>query len=594
MYFLARIIVLFITSLWIVPIRVLAQSPSHAPTNTSAPIVHGETVFMDKELVSIQVPSLVDFFTPAIWDEAAMTLLAQFSTVTLTADQWKLPKLSNYALRFFGAATNPLMPKTLQDKTTHATQEPKRQFSVAGRLCIYKNGSLIQNLVSTAYEIDTQTDNPENAAEFGEGGKFLGAAYVRGKVIPENDVYDYRKPEVAIDRSQPFECDATIATSDTNTDADTSQGQNRFVIPGLSTLPTIIQILWRLSPPGAACALEIIIPGFPDPLQVSCNTYSIVYKGTTLNPWVANTHCNIDGCEESELTTVDYKKHDPRFDDDVQTGGLANTFKPHVLSFTNKLHGGDPSQSISSGGQTFESPSALSFQGSLQDNSKGIMCSLLPKSLQTESCQFASSSVDCEGAFSDPEQVQNDNRSGGNGGNPNTEIGYAIPYRNTSCTIPESAIEDIASFARRWGGGHQQSYDNVTQYWQILQESAQEYGWNPAFVMSLWIEETAAGGIGASELGCLYRFLQSRSEFIRSEPHNICPQLACLFAYPDYAKDPNDYFGFLCRYSEGDAPQSVTRCPFVDNPTFPSRLRDVYQIVSDFARLGSSCRVRTP
>lgn len=367
-----------------------AQSPTPISPNPSAPIVRGETVFMDQELFSIQVPVITDFFTPAIWDSAAMGLLAQFSTVSLTADQWKLPNLSDYARRFYGAATSPLTPKALQDRTTHATQEPRRQFSVAGRLCIYKNGSLMRDLLSPEVEIDTQTDNPENAAEFGEGGKFLGAAYVRGKVVPENDTYDYRKPEVAIDRNRPFECAATIATSDTQTDTDTSQGLNRFIIPGLGVLPTIIQTLWRLSPPGAACAVEVTIPGFPDPFQVNCNTYSIVYKGTTLNPWTANTHCNIDGCDEGQLTTVDYRRYDSKFDDDVQTGGLANTFRPQVLSYTNKLHGGDPQQSITSGGQNIESPSSLSFQGSLQDNSRGIMCSLLPKSLQTEECVFAS------------------------------------------------------------------------------------------------------------------------------------------------------------------------------------------------------------
>ena len=93
----------------------------------------------------------------------------------------------------------------------------------------------------------------------------------------------------------------------------------------------------------------------------------------------------------------------------------------------------------------------------------------------------------------------------------------------------------------------------IKDRWDYVYDEAVKKGWNPAFVIALWIEESGASGVPAYDLGCL-----------GGEANNIESQLNCLFNL-SYRNAP--FEEFMCIYSDGKAP-----CDFSVNPNFPGNL----------------------
>ncbi|KKR34014.1 MAG: hypothetical protein UT63_C0008G0013 [Candidatus Gottesmanbacteria bacterium GW2011_GWC2_39_8] len=118
--------------------------------------------------------------------------------------------------------------------------------------------------------------------------------------------------------------------------------------------------------------------------------------------------------------------------------------------------------------------------------------------------------------------------------------------------------------------------------WQNLEKKAAEKGFNPAFVLALWIEESGGSAYGdfkevggVWDLGCRYG-----SDRKQMPKNDLDGQIDCL-VNKSYL-DSTDYQKFICSYSgEGNQP-----CTFKNNPNFPKNLRKWYECIVD----NSSCK----
>ena len=167
--------------------------------------------------------------------------------------------------------------------------------------------------------------------------------------------------------------------------------------------------------------------------------------------------------------------------------------------------------------------------------------------------------------------------SGGQGG-PGTTPGktiqglnYYIPFRDSS-VVPEDIKGVILA---SWPNAQ---IDN----WDIIVPEAIINGWNPAFLLALWIEESGAQGVQAADpLGCLAPSNIGKNDIYLS--------LECVFG--GFGSLTNDRFNdFMCRYSDGhDAP-----CTFAANPNFPPNVRFWYEKLVPAGSYGALVEVTQP
>lgn len=122
------------------------------------------------------------------------------------------------------------------------------------------------------------------------------------------------------------------------------------------------------------------------------------------------------------------------------------------------------------------------------------------------------------------------------------------------------------------------------QYWERIIEQSRNNNWNPAFVLSLWIEETGSShytklnmGGGGATVYINYEGLPVYSNghlgCAPNEDQNIDESLRCLFK--NFSTFDNSQFeAFMRRYS-GEQPTG----PFVNNPNFPKRIKKYYSML---------------
>lgn len=138
---------------------------------------------------------------------------------------------------------------------------------------------------------------------------------------------------------------------------------------------------------------------------------------------------------------------------------------------------------------------------------------------------------------------------------PRGGLGYSIPFRDSTVTVQNPEAIKI-SIRNSWPNAQLQNWDAI-----ISQSVAS--GWNPAFVLTLWIEETGAQGVSSytDPLGC-----------DPSHPtKDINISLKCLF--DNFSNYTNDKFtDFMCMYSES----TNSPCVFNTNPNFPQNIKDWY------------------
>ncbi len=139
-----------------------------------------------------------------------------------------------------------------------------------------------------------------------------------------------------------------------------------------------------------------------------------------------------------------------------------------------------------------------------------------------------------------------------------SSVGYYIPFRNSSVRVinPDAVKKRILN-----------SFPNAKiGNWDTIVSQSVANGWNPAFVLTLWVEESGAQGYpGYSDgLGC-----------DPSHPStDINKSLNCLFqSFGTYSADR--FEDFMCVYG-GDGFHKAP-CTFnVSNPNFPRNVGSIY------------------
>lgn len=131
-------------------------------------------------------------------------------------------------------------------------------------------------------------------------------------------------------------------------------------------------------------------------------------------------------------------------------------------------------------------------------------------------------------------------------------LDFTLPIRDPSI-IPQDVRQAIL---QKWPNAQ---IDN----WQTIIDQAIAHGWNPAVLLTLWIEESGAQGeaIYTDPLGC----------DVTKPSTDIQVSLNCFFNNFDN-KFTNDQFGqFLLTYSAPNDP-----VPFYSNPNFPGNFKSRY------------------
>lgn len=136
--------------------------------------------------------------------------------------------------------------------------------------------------------------------------------------------------------------------------------------------------------------------------------------------------------------------------------------------------------------------------------------------------------------------------------NNNLGLDYTLPLRDTSIVV-----SDIRStILKQWPNA---KIDN----WQIIIDQAKLQSWNPAVLLTLWIEESGAQGAASytDALGC----------DVGKPTQDIQISLKCFFDSFNN-KFTNDQFAqFILTYSAPNDP-----FPFKSNPNFPKNFKDWY------------------
>lgn len=142
------------------------------------------------------------------------------------------------------------------------------------------------------------------------------------------------------------------------------------------------------------------------------------------------------------------------------------------------------------------------------------------------------------------------------------DIDYLIPIRNTS-VAPNNVKAQVL---KSWPNAKLEFWDSIIQW-------SKTNGWNPAFVLTLWVEESGAQHYqGADPIGC------TLGENISDPRQKLDASLSCLnkFLSAHFSAGYEDimFSKFMCIYSEGHYP-----CVFNRN-NFPAAIKDWYTIIT--------------
>ena len=178
--------------------------------------------------------------------------------------------------------------------------------------------------------------------------------------------------------------------------------------------------------------------------------------------------------------------------------------------------------------------------------------------------------------------------TGGNGQCSSLE--YDIDYRNPNAPIKSAQeIADALKSVNPGGFGSstiQKASENIKARYDQLVQASKSAGFNPAFVMATWIEESAASALTAYDFGC---GAAAKDDFEG--------QLSCFLGLYDYwSTGSKDNSLFTCRaggdhpnfedfmlfFAEGicDTVQKQNRQFCANHANFPTRFKSFYEIVA--------------
>lgn len=455
-----------------------------------------------------------------------------------------------------------LTPKSIQEITTRpSTPDP---ISMASRLCVY-----IKKTEDEIEVIEKKSDEPV-VSEPQLWPKLLAKNTERfntyfGRAKRANQNYEESKPVVVGD---PPECVDQYAGSGQRSIVPVStSGQNSFGGP----VDGILNIIRRITEDIA----NAILGGEKVPATIKLGTKV---------PKAADFGCHGPGCTEDDLEPT---RLSPEKKGELAKGGFVQTFKPSEVNYKGNPVGMIPNEYEQTIAASDNEPKQTNFfmTKATEDGFTFLKCLLLPKSKQegTE-CQ-----KDWTSEIEEPPAGTLGSLDFPPGLPPppgaNNPLTYTISYKNTECTISESLIDVVTDRMRRYYPEEQGvGTRNFRQLWRAVQAEAIQGGVNPLFALTLWIEETAAGGAeGAAPMGCMYRGWQNVTDVQEA----TLRQTRCLASV---ANQTQDFLGFMCRYSGEERNRTTNHCStFANNPNFTRSVRFWY----DFLSLGqlSSCRL---
>lgn len=265
--------------------------------------------------------------------------------------------------------------------------------------------------------------------------------------------------------------------------------------------------------------------------------------------------------------------------DNLKAGGVMDTFIPQSVKA--KETEGKTENTTTDKNLVYQKTKAV------QNKSDQTRCLIIPASLHSRyglQCSTEESAsigpTDCASFFTNP-PLDADAKNGGS--SSGGSLGFNIPFRNSSCVFQDK--EAVAGYASDWLGGSAEAKNAVLTNFDTIVKYAQEYNWSPAYIMTLWIEESAAGAIGAQEMGCLYRHNQTFENGWKKleKDSTTCEQLACVIDYPVRST----FQDFICSYSGDGSGCSVTK----NNPCHPVNIYNAYRELTNRAGLPAGCQV---
>src|SRR3989344_6351094 len=126
---------------------------------------------------------------------------------------------------------------------------------------------------------------------------------------------------------------------------------------------------------------------------------------------------------------------------------------------------------------------------------------------------------------------------------------YSLPFRNADCQAAQTGITNAYNKMKTYYPAYWQT-TKLLQDWKTVQQYAIKYNFNPLFLISLWIEESAAGGATqATKLGCDYRRNRDNTYTKMAANSSICEQMECHFGLQ--SAYPGNYALWACNYRYG-------------------------------------------
>jgi len=156
---------------------------------------------------------------------------------------------------------------------------------------------------------------------------------------------------------------------------------------------------------------------------------------------------------------------------------------------------------------------------------------------------------------------------------------YSIPYRNPNCSLTQTDISRAYERMKSYYPSYWQNTKLLTQ-WKTVQNYSIKYNFNPTFVISLWLEESAAGGASrATPFGCDYlRNPDGTYTTLKGNDTSVEKQLLCIFV--TYAADPRSFVKFACSWQFGSASFNNSTQTCSDIPNFPKSLNFWFTLLS--------------
>ncbi len=168
------------------------------------------------------------------------------------------------------------------------------------------------------------------------------------------------------------------------------------------------------------------------------------------------------------------------------------------------------------------------------------------------------------------DQNQTGTNPGNNGGRlfcgGTGSLDYVIPIRDTS-VLPQNIDQLKADIVSRWPSSKIENFDHIVN-------RSIEAGWNPSFILTLWVEESGAQNGVSFVDGNPDGYTDALGCDPKHPTNNIDKSLNCVF--DSYQSRTNeDFENLMCIYGGDDFHEAP--CTFArDNVNFPGGVKDWY------------------